>query len=185
MIRKKSVRIDDVKLKAGADDSSSDKFCIKDGELAVVRSYKLYTIKQLEESQTPDGPLLRVELVPGEGIGEQRVSCSICGSEFQLKKVVRNGYTSVTLKDDMMLDHFVLCAVRQPRITCPHCGRMITVTPEFKHPGHNVTLRLCSTIKALLAQGLFCNQIKQRTRVHPAIINELAKAVFEEGQAAP
>lgn len=164
-------------------DSGSEEFsfCREDVEQLARIRYDHYTVQEFKNTEVNGRHTLCLKLVPGPDIWEQSVRCSHCREEFQLKNAVRRGYSQVTLKDAKEEESFVFCSVTQPRVRCPHCGRIITVAPKFKHQHHNITCRMHRSARVLMVYGtLSINEISRITGLNPNILREIEDTLLRD-----
>lgn len=113
--------------------------------------------------------------------------CPCCHKAVKLKKARSNGHTCITLTDSNKGAYAVKLKIRQKRWVCPHCRRTFVIPPCFKHPCHNITLRLYGAVVDLLDKGIqiSAQDVSRLFGINPDIVRAIDKARLQANFKLP
>ncbi len=123
----------------------SDEDCFGDEIIEdIFDLYPGYKITNVDYSQ--DGGTIYYTIVEKE---KEKPCCPYCGSN----NIFKHGYQKCSLKDSKIGTQKVKVTCFTQRYKCTACNKTFASKISFKHPQHNITLRLFNVIKEMMNIG--------------------------------
>lgn len=165
-------------------DKKDDLLCISH-ESGYAHDFPGYVVTDVIKPENASQPIVYC-LEPAAGATDRGCICGHCNRPCNPAVHGTRGTATIRLHDCSKAGYNVILEVKQPRACCPHCHARPVLSPEFKHPCHNITKRKYGEImRFLTTESLSVSDIARLTGVGQHIVSAIDKARLARDSEVP